>query len=69
MFEKIVEIYTNSVLDSNIAIIYKQKPMFKDEESFEESVKTGVKYGFQGKLCIHPNQVPLQRFLVVPYSS
>lgn len=29
-----VEVYTNSVLDSNIAIIYKQKPMFKDEESF-----------------------------------
>ena len=29
-----LEIYTNSVLDSNSAIIYKQKPMFKDEESF-----------------------------------
>ena len=30
----------------------------KDEDSFEESVKIGVKYGFQGKLCIHPKQVP-----------
>tara|TARA_B100000674_G_scaffold407465_1_gene354647 strand:- start:590 stop:1363 length:774 start_codon:yes stop_codon:yes gene_type:complete len=29
-----IEIYTNSVLDSNSAIIYKQNPMFKDEESF-----------------------------------
>ena len=29
-----IEIYTNSVLDSNSAIIYKQKPMFKDEDSF-----------------------------------
>lgn len=30
----------------------------KDEDSFEGSVKTGVKFGFQGKLCIHPKQVP-----------
>lgn len=29
-----IEIYTNSVIDSNSAIIYKQNPMFKDEESF-----------------------------------
>ena len=29
-----IEIYSNSVLDSNSAIIYKQKPMFKDEDSY-----------------------------------
>ena len=29
-----IEIYSNSVVDSNSAIIYKQKPMFKDEDSF-----------------------------------
>jgi len=28
-----------------------------DEESFAQSVVTGVKFGFQGKLLIHPKQV------------
>jgi len=28
-----------------------------DEDSFDQSVVTGVKYGFQGKLLIHPKQV------------
>lgn len=31
----------------------------RDEESFAGSVQTGVKFGFQGKLCIHPKQVAL----------
>ncbi|WP_293945402.1 CoA ester lyase [Sphingomonas sp.] len=28
-----------------------------DEDSFDQSVVTGVKFGFQGKLLIHPKQV------------
>lgn len=28
-----------------------------DEESLEQSIATGVKFGFQGKLLIHPKQV------------
>lgn len=30
-----------------------------DEDSFAQSVVTGVKFGFQGKLLIHPQQVEL----------
>jgi citrate lyase subunit beta/citryl-CoA lyase len=29
----------------------------KDREAFEADVKRARQYGFQGKLCIHPNQV------------
>lgn len=31
----------------------------KDDERFSASAMRGKKYGFGGKLCIHPNQVPL----------
>ncbi len=31
----------------------------KDDERFSASAARGKKYGFGGKLCIHPNQVPL----------
>jgi citrate lyase subunit beta/citryl-CoA lyase len=39
-----------------------------DEESFAASVVTGVKFGFQGKLLIHPAQVALtnQSFMPSP---
>ena len=31
----------------------------KDDERFSASAARGKKFGFGGKLCIHPNQVPL----------
>lgn len=37
-----------------------------DEESFENSVITGVKFGFQGKLLIHPAQVALTNRSFMP---
>ena len=37
-----------------------------DEESFAASVATGVKFGFQGKLLIHPKQVDLVNASYMP---
>jgi citrate lyase subunit beta/citryl-CoA lyase len=39
-----------------------------DEDSFAQSIITGVKFGFQGKLLIHPKQVELtnQSFMPSP---
>ena len=37
-----------------------------DEESFAASVVTGVKFGFQGKLLIHPAQVALTNSSFMP---
>ncbi len=40
-----------------------------DEESFAQSVITGVKFGFQGKLLIHPAQVALTNRSFMPSSE
>ncbi len=37
-----------------------------DDRRFEESAARGKKFGFGGKLCIHPSQVPLCNALFMP---
>jgi citrate lyase subunit beta/citryl-CoA lyase len=37
-----------------------------DEEHFEMSVHTALTFGFQGKLCIHPKQVPIVNDVFTP---
>ena len=37
-----------------------------DLNSYADSVETGVKFGFQGKLLIHPKQVPMANELFQP---
>lgn len=38
----------------------------KDDPRFEASARRGRKFGFGGKLCIHPNQVPLTHRVFTP---
>jgi citrate lyase subunit beta/citryl-CoA lyase len=38
----------------------------KDNERFMASAERGRKYGFGGKLCIHPSQVPLTNEIFTP---
>ncbi|MDG2319568.1 MAG: CoA ester lyase [Rhodospirillaceae bacterium] len=37
-----------------------------DDEHFEMSVRTALAFGFQGKLCIHPKQVPIVNGVFTP---
>ncbi len=38
----------------------------KDDQRFEASARRGRKFGFGGKLCIHPSQVPLTHLVFTP---
>lgn len=38
----------------------------KDNDRFEASARRGRKHGFGGKLCIHPDQVPLANAVFTP---
>jgi len=37
-----------------------------DDAHFEQSVHTALEFGFQGKLCIHPKQVPIINDIFTP---
>ena len=37
-----------------------------DDEHFAQSVNTALTFGFQGKLCIHPKQVPIVNTVFTP---
>jgi citrate lyase subunit beta/citryl-CoA lyase len=38
----------------------------QDSEGLEASVRIALAYGFQGKMCIHPNQVPVVNRVFTP---
>lgn len=38
----------------------------KDSEGFKRSAETGKRLGFQGKLCIHPDQIPVANVMFSP---
>jgi citrate lyase subunit beta/citryl-CoA lyase len=38
----------------------------KDTRAFEEDTACGVRLGYEGKLCIHPEQVPIANALYTP---
>ncbi len=40
-----------------------------DDERFTDSARRGRKFGFGGKLCIHPNQVPLTHSVFSPSAA
>lgn len=41
----------------------------KDNQRFQASAERGRKYGFGGKLCIHPDQVPLTNAVFTPSAA
>jgi citrate lyase subunit beta/citryl-CoA lyase len=41
----------------------------RDHERFRAAARRGRQYGFQGKLCIHPDQVPLANEVFGPTSA
>ena len=38
----------------------------QDEEGLEASTRTALALGFQGKMCIHPNQIPVVNRVFTP---
>lgn len=38
----------------------------REHDAFERSVRRARQYGFQGKLCIHPDQVPIANGVLTP---
>lgn len=38
----------------------------REHEAFERSVRLGQEFGFQGKLCIHPDQIPIANAVYTP---
>jgi citrate lyase subunit beta/citryl-CoA lyase len=38
----------------------------QDSEGLETSARAALAYGFQGKMCIHPNQVPVVNRVFTP---
>ncbi|MEI7894681.1 MAG: CoA ester lyase [Myxococcales bacterium] len=41
----------------------------KDQAAFRDDTLLGIRLGFEGKLCIHPDQVPLANALYTPTSE
>jgi len=41
----------------------------QDAEGLEASARTALAYGFQGKMCIHPNQIPVVNRVFTPSAA
>ena len=41
----------------------------QDEEGLETSTRTALAWGFQGKMCIHPNQIPVVNRVFTPTNA
>ena len=41
----------------------------EDQQRFEASARTALGLGFQGKMCIHPNQIPVINRVFTPTNA
>jgi citrate lyase subunit beta/citryl-CoA lyase len=41
----------------------------EDQQRFEASARTALGLGFQGKMCIHPNQIPVVNRVFTPSAA